>query len=178
MARYAHYLGIGATGMLATASRHFAEQSDTETLIARDATGFVRSQGLDNATAVDADWGDVDRYIRALSDALAGRPGVELCVLWLHGGAEGVLDDLLDLLSPGPCRLIHVLGSSSGDPRERAEALRKRIRGIAGLTCHSVMLGAVGEGIHRRWLTHDEISRGVIDCEREGRDVVVGELPQ
>lgn len=176
MATYFHYLGVGATGMLAGATCALAAGSVAQTLVARGAARFVAEAGLGGAVAVDADWGDTDRYVAAIGAALAGRPAVDLCVLWLHGSAWPALPGLAELLGRGPCRMVHVLGSSSGDPRAEAESARRLFEAHAAITYHSVTLGSVAEGGGRRWLTHAEISAGVLQCVERGSDIVVGEV--
>ena len=76
----------------------------------------------------------------------------------------------------GPCRVIHVLGSGSRNPRIAAGRIRERIAGLKNVDYFFVALGSVATASGRRWLTHEEISEGALKCERTHRDVVVGDI--
>lgn len=174
--RYAHALSIGATGMLSGATKHIDACSTSQTLLARHASAFIQQAPLANTRAIDVDWHDTDKYLNATAQAIHIYGPADLCLLWLHQSASAVLDPLLALLGEHPCRLIHVLGSSSDDPREAADRIRQRLRNHPAVTYHTVTLGSIRDGQAWRWLTHTEIAGGAITCEREHRDVVVGEV--
>lgn len=174
--RYAHALSIGATGMLAGAAKHIDACSTSQTLIARHASAFIQQARLTNSNAIDADWHDTDPFVYAIAQAIHEHGPTDLCLLWLHHSASTVLDPLLTLLAKHPCRLIYVLGSSTDDPRKAADRVRQRLRTNPAVVYHTVTLGSVRDGQARRWLTHPEIAGGVIACEQEHRDVVVGEV--
>lgn len=176
MARYRHALCIGATGMLADTTRYLAGVSTRQTLVARHATRFTHTAGLNHATPVDADWHETDAFIDTIVQALAAQGPADLCLLWLHGGATAVRDPLFACLGRDACRVIHVLGSSRGNPRAEADSHRRLLAPYPCVRYHTVILGSVLEGGHRRWLTHAEIAAGAIACEQQGRDIVVGEL--
>ncbi len=176
MPRYKHSLSIGATGMLAGAARHLDACSSAQTLVARRASLFITHTPLGHTTAVDADWHKPGAYLAAVADAVATRGPADLCLLWLHRSASAMLDPLFALLGSHPCRVIHVLGSSAGDPRVAAERTRQQAGTCSRLVYHTVTLGSVREAGTRRWLTHAEIAGGAIACEQERRDVIVGEV--
>jgi hypothetical protein len=174
--RYKHSLSIGATGMLAGAAQHLDACSSAQTLIARHASSFAAHPTLAHTTAVDADWHKPGVFLQAVQGALVTHGPADLCLLWLHRSASALLDPLFALLGGHPCRVIHVLGSSAGDPRESAERTRQQAGTCPRLVYHTVTLGSVREAGTRRWLTHAEIAGGAIACEQERRDVIVGEV--
>ncbi|XAM01492.1 hypothetical protein OT109_08855 [Phycisphaeraceae bacterium D3-23] len=147
-----------------------AGRSSATTLLARSAMRYVAQAGLCDATGVDADWRDGEGYLEAIESAVARSGPVDLGVVWLHAEASAILPGLFSLLGGGGCRVIHVLGSS------RPAAGRRLAAQHTGLVYHTVTLGSVQEGGSRRWLTHDEIVAGVLACERDASDIVVGEL--
>lgn len=174
--RFAHALSIGATGMLSGATKHIDACSTSQTLIARHASAFIQQTPLANTSAIDVDWHDTDKYLNAIAQAILEHGPADLCLLWLHQSASAVLDPLLALLGEHPCRVIHVLGSSTDDPSKTADRIRQRLRNHPAVTHHTVTLGSIRDGQTRRWLTHPEIAGGVIACEQEHRDIVVGEV--
>ena len=164
-----HLLAIGCTGMLAGALRTLAPGFDEVTVVARQASAF----GLAGATPVEADWRDAEGFVNAIHLAVVARPPVSACLIWAHEAGDEAIARVLGALHPGT-RVVHVLGSSTGDPRERAH----RWRDACPAHVHhvSVALGRVRGGSSWRWLTHDEICDGALRAWRTRRDVVVGEL--
>src|SRR5690606_10565489 len=92
-----------------------------------------------------------------------------LVVAWIHDDEDRVIRQTAESIRHAggadfAWDLYHVLGSSSN----LDEILRKT---PAPPECayHQVQLGFVIEGNRSRWLTHEEISSGVIECVRNGR---------
>lgn len=162
--------------MLASATTEFARLSDAQSILARGADAFVAHATLADADPYPLNWHSPEAFVDGLERSVERRGPVDLCLLWIHADAEPVIAPLIELLAGDRCRLIHVLGSATSDPRPRAQALRERIAQKTHLDYHTVALGSILVGRSRRWLTNDEICAGVIECERLSRDVIVGEL--
>jgi hypothetical protein len=57
---------------------------------------------------------------------------------------------------------FHVLGSAADDPSQPDDARRSRFAALSDLVYHEVILGFIVDRGTSRWLTHDEISAGVL----------------
>jgi len=170
--RFAHALVVGGTGMLAEATRFVRAHSDRMTLMARTSRGAELSP--DRLCLVD--WGDEAAVAEALGPSIAAMPP-DLALLWIHDGGRRALLWLLRRLAPGPGLVVHVLGSSAGDPRGRDEEVEAIVAAAPRLRYVTVVLGsrALPDG-RRRWLTHPEISGGAIEAIERRHDVVVGAI--
>lgn len=162
--------------MLAEATVELARSAVQSTVVARRAGGFVAANGLAPAAAVNADWTRPVEFVGRVRGAILERGPVDLSVAWVHTDGRDALTELLVLLDEAPCRLVLVLGSLAGDPREAAERLRRRLARYPRIEPSFVALGSKAQGGGRRWLTHREISAGVVECVALGRDTVVGEI--
>ena len=165
-----HALVIGGTGMLAAAVREIARRAATVTLIARAPESLAAETG---ALAVPMDWTRKESVAQALA-RLRERPAPDLMISWIHGDGLWCLGLFEALLAPG-ARSIRVHGSAAGDPRSGigtdppppAHAIRQ-----------DVVLGWIDQPGGRRWLTHEEIGRGVLAAldDPQRRPWIVGEL--
>ena len=154
-----HALVVGGTGMLARATRELRERGHVVTSIARRAVQLGRG-----VTPVALDYRDAATLREALAHATEWRGPLELAVCWVHTDGPEVPALVAEALAPG-ARLVQVFGT--------------RHWPLADVPLHvayrQVLLGSVGG----RWLTHEEISAGVleaIDADRPLR--VVGERPR
>ena len=112
-------------------------------------------------TPVAQDYRDADGLSAALSQAVEERGPIELAVCWVHTDAHAAPRIVASTLAPG-ARLVQVFGT--------------RVWPLEDVPLHvayrQVLLGSV-DG---RWLTHDEISEGVVDSVDADRPLsVVGE---
>jgi molybdopterin-guanine dinucleotide biosynthesis protein A len=151
-----HALVVGGTGMLAPASRALMSRGHAVTCIARHVAD------LGSEVAVEpADYRSTTALQAVLARATELRGPIELAVCWIHTDAPEAPRIVADALAPG-ARLVQVFGTRvwSLDPIPMHIAYRE------------VRLGSI-EG---RWLTHEEISTGVVEAIDADRPVhVVGE---
>ena len=178
---YSNILMIGNTGMLRRVSIELAEVTPHLTSVARTTQSLNEldrwiMKGL--ATTHDMlclDWTDSDHFLRSVIDHFEGESMPELIVAWIHN------DDLAmrlfrELASHSSAmRFFHILGSSSRNVIEQAEVLRASAEvGQEVARYHQVVLGHIDdEHGRRRWLTHAEISSGVLQAIREDRLIFV-----
>lgn len=155
----------------------FATRSDRQTIVARHAASFVADMKLASATGINADWKSGERYANAIRVRIPCQCPVDLCLIWMHGSGSESLRHVLPMLNVKPCRVIHVLGSASADPYAAAEKTRAWLNTLMNVTYHNVFLGSMPTSFGSRWLTHHEISGGVIKCEAEQCDITVGRIP-
>jgi hypothetical protein len=171
---FQHSLVVGGTGMLADATRFIRARSQRMTIVARrpKVTGVMLSS--DEACAVD--WRDVTAFSAALSPRLSARPP-DLALLWMHSSGDPSLLWLLGRLVTRPALIVHVLGSSSGDPRGGTEEIGAIVTKARSAQYVTVVLGskALAAG-GRRWLTNFEISTAAIEAIQNRWNVVAGEI--
>jgi hypothetical protein len=165
-----HALVIGGTGMLAGAVREIVRRAGALTLVARSPESLAAETG---ARALPMDWTRKDSVAHALA-RLREQPAPDLMVSWIHDDGLWCLSLFEALLAPG-ARSIRVHGSGAGDPRD---GIRTDPPPPAGLIRQEVVLGWINQPGARRWLTHEEISRGVLAAldDPQRRPRVVGEL--
>jgi molybdopterin-guanine dinucleotide biosynthesis protein A len=156
--RPGHALVVGGTGMLSGATRQLAHRGHPVTCIARSAADLGPA-----VTLVQVDYRD-DADLRArLGRATEERGPIELAVCWIHTDAPEAPRVVAEALAPG-ARLVQVFGT--------------RVWPLADPPLHvayrQVLLGST-DG---RWLTHEEISSGVLKATAADRPVaVVGDRP-
>lgn len=149
--------------MLAAATRQLALGGAQVLCVARsrarldalEAWAQARSAHL---SGVAADYRSLD----ALCQQLAPWAPFDLGVFWIHSAAPQAPERLARLIQG---RLIHVLGSASASPTSDLEGSRAPFEALEGLrTYQQVVLGFVPGPQGARWLTHQEISQGVLDA--------------
>jgi hypothetical protein len=173
---FEHALVVGGTGMLANATRFLRARSERMTLAARGAREAAASLLVLPDEACSVDWRDEAAFAAVLSPRLAAAPP-DVALLWMHGSGHNALMWLLEQLVLQPVLIVHVLGSSSGDPRGGDPDINAMVSNRLLLHYVTVLLGSRAiSGGRRRWLTDVEISAGAIEAIQTGRDVVVGEL--
>ena len=169
-----HALVLGGTGMLRDVSLWLANCMPT-TVVARNEHRLRALTGSHaNLHGMAVDYRDTEQLTARLEAAQRTRGPFDLVVAWVHGDPGDVLDTVRKRIDAAPdheWRLIHVMGSSTD-----RDAIRRRIDLGSRCTMHSTQLGFVLDGNGARWLTHTEISNGVIRCIETKRDVLVGRL--
>ncbi|MDR3510393.1 MAG: hypothetical protein P4L73_02065 [Caulobacteraceae bacterium] len=157
-----HALVVGGSGMLAPAVRSLVARGWRVSLVARRASAFVRREpGL---VGYDCNYNDADAFGSTLDRARDGEGPIALAIGWFHTpGPSSVVAPRVG--APGsPGRFFHVLGSAAAD-QSQPDVLARAARTVEGApSClyRQVVLGFVLEGEGARWLTHDEISGGVL----------------
>eukprot|EP00130_Batrachochytrium_dendrobatidis_P008359 XP_006683234.1 hypothetical protein BATDEDRAFT_28789 [Batrachochytrium dendrobatidis JAM81] len=86
---------------------------------------------------------------------------IDIVVAWIHSNAEEALPIIVEEVSKqrNEWDLFHVLGSSSN-----LETIKRKTRVPKNCVYHQMQLGFVIKGVHSRWLTHQEISNGVMEA--------------
>ena len=159
-ARFGRVFVMGGTGKLEGATTWLAAQADALTLAARRPALLADKLG---AAPLEIDWQEEE----IAKNVLASEFGkFDLAVIWLHDSAIALSRSCEDVVRTGG-RVIRVHGSLSVDPEVR--------RSRAPNSRRDVEQQAVILGFHRdaraedgkRWLSHAEISAGVIAAARE-----------
>jgi hypothetical protein len=149
---------LGGTGMLAGVATALLDDGWHVVLPSRRRPSLPATNGNGHgARWVKADWTEPAALATAAREALGGP--ADLLVAWVHQEIRaGVLRAVAPLLAAG-APVIEVHGSSSANP----------IGGcpdpvLADHPTQQVVLGYVRHAGRTRWLTHQEISAGVLDA--------------
>lgn len=159
-----HVLVIGGTGMLRGVSEGLNHQGYHLSVIARRKERLVELEGLLEHpklfTPLALDYSDNDGLRAELKRVQREHGPIQKVVSWISSPAPQALRTIIeevDQANDGSWDLYHVLGS-------RSELDKVKAAVAAPETCNyrQVKLGFVIEGGHSRWLTHQEISAGVL----------------
>lgn len=173
-----HALVVGGTGMLANVSLWLLENGYHVSVIARNAgrmdkliekTSFKR-----NLTPLLVDYKNSDELQKRVQSAIKQNGQINLVVAWIHSIAENALSTIVTEVSNNnhQWELFHVLGSSSN-----VDQIKKVFPVPENCLNYQIRLGFVMEETYSRWLTHQEISEGVIEAIKKKEKVrILGQL--
>src|SRR5690554_2861790 len=163
-----HALVVGGTGMLRGLPLHLVRRGYTVSVIARNTQ---RLHSLAAAAAGSAgeiiplslDYGQDEALRAALAGTIEEHGPITLAVCWIHSTAPAALQHVAEAISARStsCRFFHVRGSAVANPASRAHPPEWLSR-YPQLHYRQVILGFVVENGGSRWLTHREISHGVM----------------
>ncbi|TCP24529.1 hypothetical protein EV207_12428 [Scopulibacillus darangshiensis] len=172
-----HDVIVGGTGMLKDVSIWLASQGNHLTVIGRNHDRLLQLErevpDSGNLNLLSLDYHNVDQLTNAVLQAIKVHGPVSRAVVWMHSTANDALQALVDCLSStvqDTWSLYHVLGSAASRPNA---VTRPELRGNCHY--HEIILGFNMRSGISRWLTHNEISTGVIHAlEHEARETIVG----
>ncbi|MBY0597902.1 short-chain dehydrogenase [Bacillus bingmayongensis] len=171
-----HALIIGGTGMLKKVSVWLCNQGVHVSIIGRNrnrledvkqACHYPRS-----VTCISLDYHDSKALQEAIRESIKQNGPITLVVAWIHTTAKKALQVIWEEieLHSKAYRLFHVLGSS-------ASRLERQNIGSSLCNYHRILLGFVLQGEYSRWLTHEEIAKGVIaGIQNKKSEWIVGTL--
>lgn len=156
-------LVVGGTGMLAGLTEALADQGHRVLVPSRHP-----ERASERTVSFAADWSDPESLRDAIEERVEGT--LDLAVIWCHRPYRSDVVDLIAPLMSSGGRVVEVLGSTAladlWDQRPTNGSI-------------FVMLGnrQLDDGTSR-WLTHEEISGGVLGAldRPSGSTVVVGSL--
>ncbi|WP_284140194.1 MULTISPECIES: short-chain dehydrogenase [unclassified Virgibacillus] len=171
-----HALIIGGTGMLQNVSHWLVAQNYFLSVINRNTRNFeamkASSPAPDQLYSIRVDYHNYRALEAGVKKAFSIHGAPELIISWIHSSAPYALPTIIreranDSL---PWKLFHVQGSSSYFVKERLTVPEN-------CTYRRVYLGFIVENEQSRWLTHDEISEGVMKAIRtDASETIVGTL--
>lgn len=169
-----HALVVGGTGMLAGVTRWLAEQGHTVSVISRGMTpGLNGGFTLGRIHPIEADYRESETLRQRINETIAKYGPIELAVFWIHSDAPEafrVISHEISKHAETPWHLFHVRGNAAHLHPESPQV-------PSNCSCRQVILGFVAGANGSRWLTHNEISGGVIEAIRSDRErFVVGAL--
>ncbi|WP_188454684.1 short-chain dehydrogenase [Virgibacillus oceani] len=171
-----HAIVIGGTGMLAKVSHYLAASNFDVSVIARS---ILKHQGLkencknpENIHAILADYHNGESLNIGIENALHTYGCPSIVVSWIHSTAPNALPLIIRQISVQyssfPWRLFHIQGSSGFFQKEYTPVSENCLY-------RRVYLGFMIEKSASRWLTHEEISEGVIHAiETDSEKTIVG----
>lgn len=167
--------------MLAGVCIELASRGWDVSVVGRDQAKLtsLSERGVGRIHPISTDYQHPKAFLADIQKAIArfGQPAATIA--WIHSGNDDVVQGLLDLCREGGSRpvFIHVLSSSQWTQRETIEF--DTFLDAGGIDYRRVYLGWVEENNARRWLTHEEICRGVLDAIHVEASVqVVGTLDE
>ncbi|WJY28301.1 short-chain dehydrogenase [Sporosarcina trichiuri] len=158
-----HALVVGGTGMLAGVSRQLAADGYHVSVLARNAApmdALLDSlEESEQVTPLLADYRDSSGLRDKTIETIQRNGPIDMAVAWIHSDAAEALPLLIRTISktPGPWKLFQVISSGTD-----AEALRRDLDVPADCRYSQIQLGSIRENGVSRWLTHQEISQGVL----------------
>lgn len=177
---FEHTLIIGGTGMLREATLALARRSHVLTAVSHSRSALRDlGQTLTGVACerrlLSLDWTRPAEFIVTLKRHVDTAGAPNLVVAWLHEPALGAV--VANTVSvPGErCDFFHVLGSDAADPARELDTLAATLQPRGELHYHQVILGFQKGEAGSRWLTHAEISAGVLEAiERRAPSHTVG----
>lgn len=162
-----HALVIGGTGMLAKVSIWLSENGYHVSVIGRNPEKMQRLtvQNTAQLSPVLVDYTNTKELAEQLHHIQQKNGPIHLVVAWIHSIGTRVIPCLTEALPRlQSWNLFHVNGSSSN-----LEDIKAKTAVPPHVRYHQILLGFKIEGGSSRWLTHDEISDGVIKAIQENK---------
>ncbi|MGN8646749.1 short-chain dehydrogenase [Gracilibacillus sp. HCP3S3_G5_1] len=172
-----HVIIFGGTGMLAGATKWLIENAEHTSVVGRNKQRLERlrpKHANSNLQLITLDYKDSEALREFLRRTIQAYGPIDLVVSWIHSVAPDAIPIILGELQhqKSPWRLVHIKGSSRD-----LSAISKEITVPKNCLYCEVQLGFKIEGSTSRWLTHKEISNGVISAiYHNKRKAVIGTL--
>jgi NAD(P)-dependent dehydrogenase (short-subunit alcohol dehydrogenase family) len=175
-------LVVGGSGMLSGLCLTLALTGDDVSVVARRHQPLDRLVALSptsNITALPLDYTRRADLRRVLEDQVSSRGPFDRTICWTHD--EQSTEAPLLFAAYTSRQFFQVLSSSYADPAKPAHLMARRQefeQAFPSIDYHTVVLGFGGEvGGRSRWLSHGEISNGVLRALVEpGLDHEVGRV--
>ena len=151
--RPGHALVVGGTGMLAATTRALADRGHAVTCIARHGADLGDGIGVERL-----DYRDPAGLRKALARSIEARGPLDLAVCWIHTDAPEAPRIVADALAPG-ARLVQVFGT--------------RVWPLADVPLYVAYRRVLLGSADGRWLSHEEISSGVLNAVDTDRPLTV-----
>lgn len=175
-----HVLVVGGTGMLKDVSIHLNKHGNHTSVIGRTDQNLasLRSSLIyqDNFTPLALDYRD-DESLKTSLDEIQSKYGpIKKVISWISTTSPNALQIIIEEVGKWnrdtPWSLFHVLGS-----RSKLDEVKSNVAPPLNCDYRQIKLGFVIEGRSSRWLTHKEISLGVIKgIKRNDLITIVGTL--
>lgn len=180
-----HILVVGGTGMLRKVCLHMCKSNQTVTVIARNqkrlkSLKFESEHFKGIINPITLDYKISGELSEKINNAIDKFGPVSTAVSWIH---TSVAPDTVRIIAESInkknrrrlCKFYWLLSSATADPSVEKKDTTKEFADLKNISFHTVLLGFKIENGHSRWLTDDEICRGVIDAiEEDQMSSVIG----
>ncbi|MDQ0352074.1 hypothetical protein J2R98_001908 [Alkalibacillus filiformis] len=172
-----HVLVVGGTGMLRDTTLWVAKQARYVSVIGRTEEKMEQvTRGQSNVNAILADYRYEEQLMSKLQEAQRLNGPFDLVIAWVHNvaGKDPLSVIIKSVNNNKEWSLFHVTGS-----RANLEQIRDSIKVPSHCRYSQVQLGFMIDELssRSRWLTHEEISKGVIDAINKQKDrYIIGQL--
>ena len=178
-----HLLIIGGTGMLSQAVLYFVSKYKTISVIARHQGGLNRLKkqagergNILNLLAVD--YRNYSKLVKKVEKSVKEFGEIDTIISWIHDTAPDALLSVCRALESKSTivNLFELQSSEHGKIENYHENRDSEFSAFQKISYHSILLGAIRKDSTTRWLTHTEISQGVIDAvENHRKESIIGE---
>jgi hypothetical protein len=134
-----------------------------------------------NHVRIAQNYNVIDALRSALVGAVRETGPIDLLVMWIHDEMGPAASTIVDLATEEgkPIQIVHVLGSGAKDVLSRPNVEFTRYASRPGVIYQQVILGSKVDCGKRRWLTHKEISGGVLaGIDNAESPFIVGEFSE
>ncbi|MGP7815724.1 short-chain dehydrogenase [Niallia sp. 01092] len=158
-----HALVVGGTGMLSNVSLWLMNNGYHVSVIGRNPEKMKRLiERAENdclITPILVDYQNENELNEKMEFIINKNGEIDLLIAWIHSYAKNALEIILkhNSINHNQWTLLHILGSSSD-----LLNIKRNIKVPANCFYRIVQLGFIIENNYSRWLTHEEISNGVI----------------
>lgn len=175
---------IGGTGMLKEASEYFIQREKQVSLVSRNLQKLetFKNQHPDKKVCTLAlDYTNTENFIHQLKTHFEHIAICQKVICWMHNSGHNTLKALFNLLNnyptsktpKTPIQFYHILGSASRNPTNN----QLQIKQFTNIRYRTIVLGFKLQGNYSRWLTHKEISDGVISAvESSSEKSIIGQI--
>lgn len=161
-------LVVGGSGMLAGASNKLQSTYDHVGVVARHADKIEAIAGT-KIVPLLCDYHDIQQLVDVVDSFCNNYGKPKYIVSWIHGTSPNAT---MAIASFAQSHFFEVTGHPGNDNYEIALTHKRKITQL-GLTHTHIVLGGKGH----RWLTHEEISNGVLEAmDNPQPTVVIGRL--
>lgn len=165
-----HAVVVGGTGMLRGVCLALSQTHGVVSVVARSPERLAdlrQAAGDGVVRPIAEDFRNTPRLFAALDAAQGDAGPATLAVLWTPDDVATALIAWFAAASAST-RVIRVLGSLAAAPGQDPYARRRLLPIRSGLTYQEAVLGFVIKGDTARWLSHREISEGVLRAASSG----------
>ncbi|MCM2674162.1 hypothetical protein [Alkalicoccobacillus plakortidis] len=160
---------FGGTGMLLQTTKWLDRQTENVVVFGRTQSKnawLVERKNKVGFEFYKLDYQETDKLKLAIHEIVSNVGVIDCVVAWIHSGAapkalSTILDEL-QVVQQEPYHLFHIKGSS-----ESIKSIQTKMDVPANCLYREVLLGFYYDGQQSRWLTHHEISTGVIEAISE-----------
>lgn len=167
-----HALVIGGSGMLSGTVGWLVKEGYHVSVIGRTKGKMKKVLKYKNVSPLYLDYSDPKALKSAIKETIEENGTVDLVVAWIHSHAKHALHDAISIVTEYQKKvdLYHVVGSVTDLEKAKNEIIVPK-----NSVYYQVQLGAVKTNHSSRWLTNEEISKGVVEAvKNQHKTYIVG----